>query len=206
MKHRLIITISIVIAAFSVAVPHATAAKVAQQLCGRVFLKSGETIATDDSTRIGTPNKKHGKMVIIENAFSHRAKDARFIEGAETDSVQLWSRTRTDRVRTLIYEPDYGWCWLLEKAPGLAVCVFSPKGYYLAGNGGMSAGNNAVMLVNKNGEIYQFEKTSKMADDTFRRQVASFVADDPQLQQEILGSRATRTVTLRMLGKYHPSR
>ncbi len=86
------------------------------------------------------------------------------------------------------------------------MCVFSPKGYYLAGNGGMSAGNNAVMLVNKNGEIYQFEKTSKMADDTFRRQVASFVADDPQLQQEILGSRATRTVTLRMLGKYHPSR
>lgn len=206
MKKRLTVAAAIIIAAFTSALPEAGAAKVAQQLCGRIFLKSGEIIATDDSTRIGTPTKKHGKMVVIENAFTHRAKDARFIEGAETDSVQLWSRTRTDRPRTLVYYPDYGWCWLLEKASGLTVCVFSADGYFISGNGGMSPRKKPEFIVWKNGESYRFDKTDKMADDAFRRQVASFAEGDSKLQKEILNSHAKKDATLRMLGKYRPAR
>ena len=91
-----------------IGVPQAEGAKVMQQVCGRIHLKSGKVIEVADSNRIGTPAKKHSRLVIIENAFSKAAKDGDTFEGAEVDSVNIWQRTRTDRVRTLVYEPDYG--------------------------------------------------------------------------------------------------
>lgn len=180
------------------------AAKVMQQVCGRIHLKSGKVIEVADSNRIGTPAKKHSRLVIIENAFSKAAKDGETFEGAEVDSVNIWQRTRTDRVRTLLYEPDYGWCWKLEGAGGLTLCVFSGDGYFLAGNGGMSARGKSIYLVKKDGKIYEFDKVDKMADDAFRRQIAAFVADDEALRSKILESRLTRIKTLRMLGLYNP--
>ena len=182
----------------------APAAKVKQQVCGRIHLKSGKVIEVADSDRIGTPAKKHSRLVIIENAFSKAAKDGDTFEGEEVDSVNIWQRTRTDRVRTLLYEPDYGWCWKLEGAGGLTLCVFSGDGYFLAGNGGMSARGKSIYLVKKDGKIYEFDKGDKMADDAFRRQIAAFVADDEALRSKILESRLTRIKTLRMLGLYNP--
>ena len=185
-------------------VMHADAAKVRQQVCGRIHLKSGKVIEVADSKRIGTPAKKHSRLVIIENAFMKAAKDGDTFEGAEVDSVNIWQRTRTDRVRTLLYEPDYGWCWKLEGAGALTLCVFSDDGYFLAGNGGMSARGKSIYLVKKDGKIYEFDKGDKMADDAFRRQIAAFVADDQVLSRMILESRLTRIKTLRMLGSYVP--
>lgn len=185
-------------------VMHADAAKVRQQVCGRIHLKSGKVIEVADSNRIGTPAKKHSRLVIIENAFMKAAKDGDTFEGAEVDSVNIWQRTRTDRVRTLLYEPDYGWCWKLEGAGGLTLCVFSDDGYFLAGNGGMSARGKSIYLVKKDGKIYEFDKGDKMADDAFRRQIAALVADDQVLSRMILESRLTRIKTLRMLGSYVP--
>lgn len=182
----------------------AQAAKVMQQVCGRIHLKSGKVIEVADSNRIGTPAKKHSRLIIIENAFSKAAKDGYTFEGAEVDSVNIWQRTRTDRVRTLVYEPDYGWCWKLEGAGGLTLCVFSGDGYFLAGNGGMSARGKSIYLVKKDGKIYEFYKGDKMADDAFRHQIAAFVADDEALRSKILESRLTRIKTLRMLGLYNP--
>ena len=185
-------------------VMHADAAKVRQQVCGRIHLKSGKVIEVADSNRIGTPAKKHSRLVIIENAFTKAAKDGDTFEGAEVDSVNIWQRTRTDRVRTLVYEPDYGWCWKLEGAGGVTLCVFSGDGYFLAGNGGMSVRGKSIYLVKKDGKIYEFDKGDKMADDAFRRQIAAFVADDQVLSRMILESRLTRIKTLRMLGSYVP--
>lgn len=200
-KRSCTIRAMILLVAMLCVAPAISATKVSQQVCGRVYLKGGEVIETTDSSRIGTPAKKHGKLVIVENAFTHRAKESRLIEGTEVDSVQIWQRTRTDRVRTLVYEPDYGWCWQVENANGIRVCGFSPKGYFLAGNGGMSARGELIMLVVKDGRIYEFDKPGKMANDEFRRQVAAFVADNPALAQKILDSRLTRSGTLRLIGE-----
>ena len=162
-----------------IGVPQAEGAKVMQQVCGRIHLKSGKVIEVADSNRIGTPAKKHSRLVIIENAFSKAAKDGDTFEGAEVDSVNIWQRTRTD-------------------------CVFSGDGYFLAGNGGMSARGKSIYLVKKDGKIYEFDKGDKMADDAFRRQIAAFVADDQVLSRMILESRLTRIKTMRMLGNYVP--
>lgn len=189
-------------AILATSLPHAAATKVTQQVCGRLFLKDGSIVETTDSTRLGTPHKKHGKVVVVENAFTHNSREARVIDGADTDSVQIWQRTRTDRIRTLIYLPERGWAWKLESAGDIAVYAYSPDGYYLAGNGGMSTRGKLTMLVVKDGHTYEFEKTGRMANDNLRREVAAFVADDPALATQIMESRKTVDATLRMLGLY----
>ncbi|MDE5942141.1 MAG: hypothetical protein K2H14_08530 [Muribaculaceae bacterium] len=194
----------ILIAALATAAPDASATKVVQRVCGRVYLKTGRVIEVSDSNRIGTPHKKNGRLVVIENALTHRAKEIEVFSGAEVDSVQMWQRTRADRVRTIVYHPDYGWCWKIESAGDITVYAFSSDGYFLAGNGGMNARGKLSLLVDKGGTVYEFDKTDKMADDAFRRQVAAFVADDPQLARKIAESRKSRSVTIRMLGGYNP--
>lgn len=187
------------------AIQPASATKVTQQVCGRVFLKDGSIIEADGDNRIGTPKKKNGKVTVIENAFTHNSKETRVLEGAEIDSLQIWQRTRTDRVRTLVYIPGRGWGWKIESAGGITLYGYSPDGYYLAGNGGMSTRGKLTLLVVKDGHIYEYENTHKMADDSFRREITAFVADDPALTARIMESRKTKDATLRMLGTYRPS-
>lgn len=120
------------------------------------------------------------------------------------DSLVVWSSTSSERPHTISYIVNYGWSWQLENGRFIRIYCFSPKGYYISGNGGMWVRGKSIVIVEKNGIVSTFNNPTKQADAKFRRQLASLVADDPVLVAMINESRGRRDKILRMLSLYSP--
>ncbi len=183
---------------------NAAAEKLLGLMCGKVYLSGGDVVELNDSYRIAMPVKKK-QLCLVENAYSSRQKVSQRISPETVDSIVLWNATSPAHTHTLRYIPEFGWCWQLEKATGIAVYAFSPKGYHISGNGGMWTRGKSIMIVDRNGTLHRFSDHSKNANDKFRQQVADMVKDDPVLVSKIVSSRYRRDKTLRMLGLYNPA-
>lgn len=180
-------------------------AKKLQAICGRVFLQSGDTIEAVGETRL-TPPAKHKKLEIINNAYTKRRKVASRLKPETVDSAVVWSATSPEHPHTLIYLKDYGWCQQLEHNDHITVCCFSPKGYFLSGNGGIWMRGKGVMLVVKDGEIYNFGKTYNKINNSARRRLETLVADDPALSAYFHTAIGRCDKVVRALGRYNPEK
>ena len=174
-----------------------------QSVCGIVYLHSGDTIAATGKTRI-TPPSKHKKVDIIENAYTKASKVASRIDPTTVDSAVVWAATSPEHRHTLVHLKEYGWCWRLEHTPRIAVYCYSPKGYYLGGNGGMWLRGKAEMLVVKDGTIHKFGKTYKKINASKRRKLEALVADDPRLSDYFRTAAGRSDKVLRALSEYNP--
>jgi len=180
-----------------------SAEKVLALMPGIIYLSNGEVSEVCGSKRVAIPFK-HRDLLVLDQAYTHNQKIGRRINPADVDSVVMWNVSSPDYRHTIRYLKDLGWCWQREKAPGLTLYAFCPKGYFIAGNGGMWCRGKNVAIVDKDGTLHRFPKTDKKSNDSFRRQVAALVEDDPELAQKILSSRLRRDKTLRMLALYEP--
>lgn len=170
---------------------------------GNVYLSSGKIVEAHDSIRISLPVKKK-KLRIFRNAYTARQKMMEEIVPTTVDSLVVWSSTSVERHHTLCYVGKYGWAWQLDNGPHIRVYCFSPKGYYVAGNGGMWYRVKSVVIIDKNGELFVFKKPDKRANDKFIKQVTSLVADDPSLVAKLNEAYGSREKILRMLSLYSP--
>lgn len=189
---------------FSVALLTGTSmlhAKKPEALCGCVYLSSGDSIVADGDTRIGAPEKKK-KLEIIDRAYTRQSNVGNRIVATDVDSLTLWVPTAPDRPHRFRFVRDYGWCWLLEHTPYLTVYCFSSGGYHFAGNGGLWLRGKGTLLVVKDGVIYNFGRPDKKADEKFRRQMDSLVADDAELTDYIRKAKGRRDKILRRLSMY----
>lgn len=199
---RFITGIFAAILSFTVA-DAAYARKIPTALCGKVYLRSGDSIVADGTTRIAPP-VKNKKLEIIEQAYTRQSKVGDKIAPESVDSVVLWVPTAPERPHTLRYVDDYGWCWEVDGNPWLTVYCFTPKGYFFAGNGGVWTRGKGEMLVVKDGKTYNFGKSDKKVDDSMRRRLESLVADDTELTAYIRNARGRCDKIVRSLGQYHP--
>ncbi len=134
---------------------NAAAEKLLGLMCGKVYLSGGDVVELNDSDRIAMPVKKK-QLCLVENAYSSRQKVSQRISPETVDSIVLWNATSPGHTHTLRYIPEFGWCWQLEKATGIAVYAFSPKGYHISGNGGMWTRGKSIMIVDRNGTLHRF--------------------------------------------------
>lgn len=176
-----------------------------QLVQGSVSLASGEAIITDGSVRIETP-KGRKPLRIFEKAYSSRQRVQHKIEGEKVDSIILWSVTSPERVHILKFIQGYGWCVSLEKGEFIEVLGFSPKGYYIRGNGGISIRRKPQIIIKKGNERFEFGDLSKMSDKKFRERVSAIVADDPELSRFIMDAEFRRDRILRSLSNYSPQK
>ncbi|MCI9606948.1 MAG: hypothetical protein HFJ94_02085 [Muribaculaceae bacterium] len=182
-----------------------SAEKVLALMPGIIYFKDGSVEELVDSSRIAIPQKQKD-LLILDHAYTHRQNIGRRISPEDVDSVVIWSVTSPERRHTLCYFKESGWCWLLDKANGLMVCAFSPKGYHISGNGGMWCRGKCDGIVYKEGTPHRFSKLTKQSNESFRRKVAALVADDPELARQIMSGRMRRDKTLRMLAGYNPGK
>ena len=172
---------------------------------GKIYLSSDSDITSDDSIRIEIP-VKHKPLRIVVNPYSAGQKVLRKLNPEEVDSLTLWNPTAPDRHHTFRYLSRYGWCWLLEQGDIISVYAFSPKGYTIAGNGGMWARKKLDVIVKKGDVTYIFSKTDKRVDNKFKKKIAAIVADDAELVSRIMQSSSRRDKMLRMLSLYSPDK
>ncbi|MDE5837693.1 MAG: hypothetical protein K2H39_01430, partial [Paramuribaculum sp.] len=137
--------------------------------------------------------------------YTARQKVRDKIQPEKIDSVILWNPTAPERSHTFEFIPSYGWCWLLDGGKHISVYAFSPKGYSISGNGGISARKKRDIIVKKGDTTFLFSKTGKFADNKFKQQVAEIVADDPDLVRIIMQSSSRRDKILRTLSLYSPN-
>ena len=179
------------------------AAKIPTPVYGVVYLASGDSIVADGVTRVGMP-VKHKPLAIVDSAYTASVRIARRLVPDSVDSVRVWVPTAPEHTHTLCYFPEYGWCWLLNRGPRISVYFYSPKGYRIAGNGGMWARDKSVMLVVKDGRIFRFKNTHRYVNARFLRDLSAMVADDSALAAEVLSLRGRRDKVLRILSRYNP--
>lgn len=139
------------------------AEKIRAMMEGIVYLSGGDSVSMCDSCRIAIPMKKK-PLVILEHAYTARKKVVERVEPERVDSVVLWNTLASARRHAMCYLSDYGWCWILERGPRISVYAFAPKGYHIAGNGGMWYIGKGCILVEKGDTITRFDKTTKSAD------------------------------------------
>lgn len=151
-----------------------------------------------------TPPAKRKKLELLDHAYSKARKVVSRIDPATVDSVVLWTTTSPEYPHTFIYLKEYGWCWQLEHNTHIAVYCYSPKGYFLSGNGGMWMRGKGDMLVVKDGTIENFGKTSKKINASKRHRLMELVADDPALAAYFRTAAGRCDKVLRALGKYNP--
>lgn len=148
--------------------------------------------------------RKEKKLEIIDRAYTRQSNVGNRIVATDVDSLTLWVATAPDRPHRFRFVRDYGWCWLLEHTPYLTVYCFSSGGYHFAGNGGLWLRGKGTLLVVKDGVIYNFGRPDKKADEKFRRQMDSLVADDAELTDYIRKAKGRRDKILRRLSMYKP--
>lgn len=183
--------------------PGLSAKKLPTALCGRVYLSSGDSIVAEGSTRVGPPVGKK-KLEIIDDAYTKGSKIGSKLLPEEVDSAVLWVATAPERPHTFRFVEGYGWCWQLEDSPRITVYCFSPKGYFIAGNGGMWVRGHGVILVVKDGRAYNFGRADKRIDARQLSNAVELVADDQALVERLKASKGRRDKVLRQLVLYNP--
>lgn len=198
-----VVLIILVILCCAFSTPEAAAKKFREAVFASIHLSSGEVMTCTDSIRIEMPQGKK-QLRVIANPYTARQKCTESLDPALVDSIVIWNSTTPDAHHTLAFLPDYGWCWQLDRGKGICIYAFSPKGYHLAGNGGMWTVKKSSVIVVKNGVATLFTNTSKPSNAGFRKKVAAMIPEDPMLARMIENATGRRDKILRMLAAYSP--
>ncbi|MDE6123157.1 MAG: hypothetical protein K2F76_07930 [Duncaniella dubosii] len=174
-------------------------------LCGRVYLKSGDSILAHDSLRIGKIVKKH-KIEIISHAYTKNSKILARIPPEDIDSVVAWVSTAPRHTHVFRFIPTMGWSFVMESSPHVSVLCFASKGYLFAGNGGLWMRGKSELLVVKGTELYKLGSPASKTNGRFRRQLCRIVSDDILLVNYIENAEGRRDKIIRHLKLYNPQK
>lgn len=179
---------------------------------GVVYLKTGEQLRFTDADRIELPRKQNALRTFRDVFRKTRRRTAYRTE--EIDSVVVWHPRTPDRRHTFL-PTRAGWCRIYFSTPLLRALIYSRKGYTIYAGGGTASyvrdgllGSSAIELYLQrlpDGELQAVGRLNSKTTDLFRRRIADFVADDPELAGRILRSNTSRDKTVGLLTGYHPS-
>ena len=175
-----------------------SAVQAASTVQGRIYLKDGRVIECGEKDRIRLPKDKSKEIYRYE----------------EIDSIVCWHATAPEHPRKFIPAPDAGWLWVYVETPHICVGVYSHKGYGIDSNGGievlvkyryLSRSRTAYYLRKAGKEDFEVVgSASRRGKERFREAVAAYIADDPDLAEQILRAQADRSRTILMLEAYEP--
>lgn len=180
------------------------ARKIHTSMYGRIYLSSGDSIIADGELRVGVPTKKK-KLELIEKAYTKDSRVKSRLDPAEIDSVVIWVPTAPERTHSFRFVEGYGWCYEAERTPYVSVYCFAPKGYRLAGNGGIWMLGKSKMLVVKGKETFEFGKPSAMLSNKMRKKLKAIVSDDPYYCDFVMAAKGRSDKILRSLKMYKPN-
>ena len=180
-----------------------SAKKIYYAECGRVYLRSGDSIIADGDQRVRVPIK-FKRLEIIDNAYTNSNYIKTRIEPEEVDSVVIWSASAPEHPHTFRFIKKIGWCFETERTPYISVYCYSPKGYFCTGNGGLWMRGKSKMLVIKDDKIYDFGQPHKRCDKKTIRRLETLVDDDPQYLAHLKKFYGRRDKMLRSLRMYRP--
>lgn len=185
--------------------PPVQAKKIYTSLCGRIYMRSGDSIIADGKLRLSVP-LKNKKLEVISHAYTGNNEIQSRISPEDVDSVVLWTSTAPQRPHIFKYINKFGWCWQLDSSPYLSVYCYAPKGYYCAGNGGLWTYGKNKMFIVKGGEIYVFGQHNKVVDKKMRAKLETIVADDVRCLEYVRTAKGRADKVLRGLVMYNPKK
>lgn len=190
------------------------AAPAASLVKGRIYLKNGTVVECTKDDRLRLP-KKSGKLKIFRDAF-RKTKTKEVLPAGDIDSVVCWHAKTPEHVRKLVFTQDPGWMWVYVETPHITACIYSKKGYYIDTNGGMLvlqrrrwfSSSRVAYFLRKCGESeYQdIGSAYRRSKDVFRKRIACYIDDDPELAERIRHSNAYRDKMILMLQDYDPTK
>lgn len=190
-------------------------AKAASTVQGRIYLKDGRVVECGEKDRIKLP--KHAQDVKLLRRAFYKDKSKEVYRYEEIDSIVCWHATAPEHPQKFIPAPGVGWLWVYFETPHICVGVFAQKGYGVDSNGGIEvlvkyrslSRSRTAYYLRKTGEteFYDAGSASRRGKDRFRESVAAYVADDPELAEQILQSETSdRSRTILMLEAYRPEK
>lgn len=179
---------------------------------GSVWLKDGTVRTFTGEDRIEIPCK-HGDLRTFRDAFRRKTKQRTRYRYDEIDSVVLWHPRTTEKRHTFI-PTEKGWCRRMLATPSVRILLYSPVGYrlYATGGGAVLAQSRAfstseVDIYLQKGSspaLWSPGRVNRRNGDAFRRRIAAYVADDPELAERIRNTSTSRWKTLLLLRDYRP--
>lgn len=177
---------------------------------GRIYLKDGRVLECADGDRIRLP-KRSGKAIFLKNAYTDLEEKEKFSAG-QIDSIVAWHPATPEHVRKFVPSETPGWLWVYFETPKVCVCIYSEKGYGIGANGGIEVlqwqglifrSRTAYCLRRAEEETFEvIGSANGISSEGFRRKLAEFVGDNPDLAERILESRGRRDKTVMMLEDY----
>lgn len=180
-------------------------------VCGRIYLKGGTIIECSKEDRLKLP-KRSKSTIFMQNAYS-KDEVRKTFKISQIDSIIAWHPATPEHLRKFIPSERFGWLWIYFETPQICVGVYSAKGYGIDTNGGIQImqrkgfifRSKATYCLKKKGEE-DFESVGKIngkANGKFRKKVAEYVNDDPNMAETILNSKTKRDKTILMLQSYN---
>lgn len=190
-------------------------AKAASTVQGRIYLKDGRVVECGEKDRIKLPKHAHDVKLLRRAFYKDKSKEVYRYE--EIDSIVCWHAIAPEHPQKFIPAPGVGWLWVYFETPHICVGVFAQKGYGVDSNGGIEvlvkyrslSRSRTAYYLRKTGEteFYDAGSASRRGKDRFRESVAAYVADDPELAEQILQSETSdRSRTILMLEAYRPEK
>ncbi len=190
------------------------AADAGSLVSGIIYLKTGEVIECSEKDRIELP-KGFKSVRLYRNAFyKNKSKEIYKIE--TVDSIVCWNASSPDYLRKFVPSKQIGWLWVYLETPHICVGVYSKKGYGIGINGGIEiwvvqrnlSRSASAYYLRKTGdtEFHDVGSASRNVKNVFRRRIAEYISDDPELAGRILGAECGRSKTILMLKEYNPER
>lgn len=177
---------------------------------GLIYMKNGSVIECSETDRIRLP-KRSGDAIFIRNAYRKNEVKERF-KADQIDSIIAWHPATPEHIRKFVPSESLGWLWIYFETPQISVGGYSAKGYGIGANGGIQILRKQRLLfhsktafcLKKTGEddFVPVGKISGKANNKFRKKVAEYVSDDPNIADAILNSKTRRDKTLLMLENY----
>lgn len=189
-----------------------TVGRAASLVNGRIYLKTGEIVECSDKDRIELP-KGFRNVKLFRNAF-YKGKYKEVYKIETIDSIVCWNSYAPEYTRKFIPSKPAGWLWVYFETPHICVGIYSKKGYGINSNGGIDiwvvqrdlSRSSSAYYLRKSGEeeFCDVGSASRNVKNGFRRRIAEYISDDPELAEKILKSKTGRSKTILMLEEYNP--
>lgn len=190
----------------------ATGLRAATLVEGSVWLKDGTVRLFTGDDRIEIPRKR-GDLRAFRDAFRKKTKHRMRYRYDEIDSVVLWHPRTPEEHHTFI-PTGKGWCRRMLATPSIRILLHSRIGYRLYATGGGAVLVRSGAFSSSKVDIYLQKgsapalwspgRVNKSNGDAFRRRIAAYAADDPELAERIRSSSTSRWKTLLLLRDYRP--
>ena len=179
---------------------------------GQIYLKNGSVIECGEKDRLKIP--KHAQDVRLFRRAFYKDKSKEVYRYEEIDSIVCWHVASPEHLRKFIPASNVGWLWIYFETPYICVGVYSQKGYGIDTNGGIEVLVKYRYFSHSRTDYYLCKADEKeflgvgsvsgRAKDRFRKAVAAYIADDPELADQILLSNTDRSKTILLLNDYSP--